>query len=64
MTETNEGEWPPRLDAVIAAPKNHRVLMEDETVRVLEVTVEPGEREALHHHRCQASWSSSRGRTT
>jgi hypothetical protein len=47
----NEESWPPHLDAIIAAPRNHRVLMDDETIRVLEVTVEPGEREALHHHR-------------
>jgi hypothetical protein len=30
---------------------NHRLLFEDDAVRVLEVTVEPGERENLHHHR-------------
>jgi hypothetical protein len=47
----NDEVWPPHLDAVIAAPDNHRVLMDDETIRVLEVTVEPGEREPLHHHR-------------
>jgi hypothetical protein len=51
MTENNKTEWLPHLDAVIAAPNNHRVLMEDQSVRVLEVTVEPGEREPLHHHR-------------
>jgi hypothetical protein len=50
MADVKE-EWSPCLDAVIAAPRNHRVLMEDETIRVLEVTVDPGEREALHHHR-------------
>ena len=50
MAEVKE-EWSPCLDAVIAAPRNHRVLMEGETIRVLEVTVDPGEREALHHHR-------------
>ena len=31
------------LDAVAAAPKNHKVLYEDDHVRVLEVTVQPGE---------------------
>src|SRR5829696_7093517 len=51
MPESDEQEWPPQLDAVIAAAKNHRVLMEDDAVRVLEVTVDPGEREPLHHHR-------------
>ena len=51
MSENDKEEWPPQLDAVIAAAKNHRVLMEDDAVRVLEVTVDPGERENLHHHR-------------
>src|SRR3954462_8218407 len=51
MPESDKQEWPPQLDAVIAAAKNHRVLMEDDAVRVLEVTVDPGERENLHHHR-------------
>ena len=51
MTKTDETEWPPHLDALIAAPANHRLLHEDDEVRVLEVTVQPGERENLHHHR-------------
>ena len=51
MSETDETEWPPHLDALVAAPANHRLLFEDDEVRVLEVTVQPGERENLHHHR-------------
>lgn len=43
-------DWPKELDAVIAASKNHKVLMENDKVRVLEVTVLPNEIEALHHH--------------
>lgn len=42
--------WPASLDAVAAAPRNHRVLMETDRVRVLDVTVAPGEREAVHAH--------------
>lgn len=42
--------WPADLDAVIAAPKNHKILMENEKVRVLEVFLSPGETEPLHHH--------------
>ncbi|MDO9274483.1 MAG: hypothetical protein Q7T92_02920 [Lutibacter sp.] len=38
------------LDAVIAAPKNHKILMENDKVRVLEVTLLPGETEEVHHH--------------
>ena len=51
MTETDETEWPPHLEALVAAPANHRLLHEDDKVRVLEVTVQPSERENLHHHR-------------
>ena len=35
MPETDEAEWPPHLDALIAAPANHRLLLEDDTMRVL-----------------------------
>ncbi len=43
--------WPAKLDAVIAAPKNHKILLENNQVRVLEVTLAPGETEKVHHHR-------------
>jgi quercetin dioxygenase-like cupin family protein len=43
--------WPDSMDAVQAAPKNHKVLYEDENVRILSVTVEPGEKENPHSHR-------------
>lgn len=47
----NPAEWPDELDAVVAAPNNHKILLENDQVRVLEVTVAPGELENLHHHR-------------
>jgi len=47
----NPADWPEDKDAVIAAPKNHRILLENDTVRVLDVTVAPGEVEAVHSHR-------------
>ena len=43
--------YPDSLDAVVAAPQFHRVLFENERVRVLEVTVPPHTREPLHTHR-------------
>jgi hypothetical protein len=46
--------WPASLDAVSAAPGNHRVVLENDRVRVLDVTVQPGERENLHAH-CRSS---------
>ncbi len=46
--------WKPELDAVAAAPANHKVLLENDDVRVLEVTVAPGTREPMHVHRYPA----------
>ena len=43
--------WPDSLDATVAAPQNHKVVLENERVRVLEVTVQPGEREPVHGHK-------------
>ena len=43
--------WDPEQDAVIAAPANHKVVFENDRLRVLEVTLEPNEEEPLHHHR-------------
>ena len=44
-------EWPESLDAVVSAPEHHRVLFENEHVRVLDARVAPGERVALHTHK-------------
>jgi hypothetical protein len=35
----------------VAAPGSHRVVLENELTRVLEVTIAPGEREPEHTHR-------------
>lgn len=43
--------WKPELEATSAAPDNHKILFENDEVRVLAVTVEPGRREPLHVHR-------------
>jgi hypothetical protein len=55
-------EWPEQLDAVRAAPAQHRVLMENDRVRVLDTRVAAGETVPLHTHRWPAalyvvSWS-------
>jgi hypothetical protein len=42
--------WPDSLDALIAAPKSHRLLFENERVRVLEVRIAPGEFVPVHTH--------------
>lgn len=39
-----------KLDAVIAAPNSHKILFENDMVRVLEVTIEQGVKETMHIH--------------
>jgi len=41
--------WSDSLDAVVAAPGSHRVVLENETTRVLEVTITPGRAGAGAH---------------
>ena len=43
--------WPDSMDSINAAPKNHKVLFENDHVRLLEVTVQPGETENMHGHK-------------
>ncbi len=50
----NPSDWPAELDAVIAAPEHHQVLLENDSVRVLETLVQPGDRVRLHTHRWPA----------
>lgn len=47
---SNPANWPKEQDAMIAGIKNHKILLENDSVRVLEVTTLPGETEAVHHH--------------
>ncbi|HVT73885.1 MAG TPA: hypothetical protein VHD61_12170 [Lacunisphaera sp.] len=46
--------WPDELDALRAAPRHHRLVMENEKVRVLETRIPPGETTAVHTHRWPA----------
>lgn len=55
--------WPADLDALVAAPKQHRLLLENDRVRVLDTRIEPGERTPVHTHQWPAvhsivSWSA------
>lgn len=51
---TGSGEWPDALDAVAAAPAHHKVIFENEHVRVLDAQIRPGETTPVHVHR----WAS------
>jgi quercetin dioxygenase-like cupin family protein len=59
---SNQQEYAEGLDALVAAPKHHVLLFENDRVRVLDTTVAPGETVPLHTHRWPAtlyilSWS-------
>jgi hypothetical protein len=51
-SQSYSGEWPFPIDydAPLAAPNNHRLLFEDGHVRLVEVTIRPGETENVHGH--------------
>lgn len=51
----NTEQWPPELDALIAAPQHHKLLFENENVRVLDTFIPPGEKTNLHTHQYPAS---------
>jgi len=44
----NDGNLP--LDALTTTPDFHRLLLENESVRMIETRVEPGETVPLHTH--------------
>jgi hypothetical protein len=43
--------WPDSLDALIAAPAHHQLLLEDREVRVIHTRIAPGDTVPLHTHR-------------
>jgi hypothetical protein len=54
--------WPTELDALIAAPRHHTLLLENDRVRVLDTHIAPGDTVPLHTHRWPSvlhilSWS-------
>jgi len=60
---SSEWPWPSNLDALMAAPRHHRLLFENDRVRVLEVRIPRGEMVPVHTHRWPAvlhlqSWSA------
>src|SRR5207248_2343800 len=46
--------WPDSLDALVAAPEYHHVLLENERVRVLDVRISKGHTVPVHTHRWPA----------
>lgn len=52
MSSWNRNE---ELDALTAAPQHHKLLFENEIVRVLDTCIPPGEITAIHTHKWPAS---------
>jgi hypothetical protein len=50
-TDTAKWNWPDSLDALVAAPVNHKLVFENEEFRILEVTVNPGQLDPIHTHK-------------
>ncbi|MFT3827963.1 MAG: hypothetical protein QM731_28860 [Chitinophagaceae bacterium] len=56
--DTTGWTWPDSLDAIKAAPLSHTILYEDDSVRILNVTVLPGQTEPIHAHRWRSvAWA-------
>jgi hypothetical protein len=60
--ENNSWPWPGELDALTADPLHHKLLFENEHVRILDTCIPPGETTNVHTHRFPAalyviSWS-------
>lgn len=57
MQNNNETKWPwpEELDALKAAPQHHKLLFENDSVRVLDTRIPPGEITKVHTHKWPAS---------
>jgi len=56
----SEADWPDSLDAVKAAPANHKIVFENDKIRILEVVGDPYVLEPLHTHQWPGvMWSAS-----
>src|ERR1700760_3650111 len=53
--------WADALDAVIAAPMHHRVILENERVRVLDTRIAAGDLVPVHTHRWPAVYYTIAG---
>ena len=53
-TRKAEWPWPDSFDAVIAAPQYHRLVLENDRVRVLDTRIPAGEIVPVHSHRWPA----------
>jgi len=62
-TLPNQSEWPDFLDALTAAPDHHKLLFENDRVRVLDTHIAAGAKTPVHTHQWPSvlhvlSWSN------
>jgi hypothetical protein len=50
-TDSAQWNWPDSLDALIAASDYHKLVFENSELRILEVTIAPGQLDPIHTHR-------------
>jgi quercetin dioxygenase-like cupin family protein len=50
LGERGEWPWPDSLDALLAAPRHHTLLLENDRVRVLETRIPAGQLVPVHTH--------------
>lgn len=55
MNNSENWNYPEELDALLAAPGNHKLLFENEHTRVLDTSISPGGTTPLHTHKYSAS---------
>jgi hypothetical protein len=55
MQTDQQEKWPKELDALTAAPQHHKLLFENDFVRVIDACIPAGEMTAVHTHRWPAS---------
>jgi len=53
--------WPDSLDALIAAPKHHKLVLDNERVRVLDTHIPAGDIVPVHTHRWPAVYYTISG---
>ena len=46
----SQQKWPAELDALIAAPDHHKLMLENEQVHVLDTLIRPGDTTPVHTH--------------
>ena len=55
MSSMQPEQWPAELDALKAAPEHHKLLFENDRVRVIDANIPAGDVTAVHTHRFAAS---------